>query len=166
MKRAYLIIVAGLLVAAGAYFGTYYAGTANCHALQASPAPELLWLKEEFHLDDAKFARISQLHEAYLAGCAARCRLIDEKSQHLKHLLAVTNTITPEIEQTLLETARLRAECQKQMLAEFYAISQTMPPDQATRYLTWVQERTVLSDAHRSMQPAAESRMNSPHHHH
>jgi hypothetical protein len=165
MKRASMILLAGLLAAAGAYFGTYYAGTANSHALQAGPAPELQWLKEEFGLDDAEFARISKLHEAYLSGCAERCQLIDEKNRHLKELLTATNTITPEIEKTLAEAAQLRTECQKQMLAQFYAVGQTMPPEQARRYLAWVQERTVLSDAHRAMHPAPQPAMESHHHH-
>jgi len=106
MKRVWIIVLAGLLGAGGAYWGSYRAGTACCHSLEQSQAPELAWLKAEFHLDDAEFARISQLHEAYLAGCAERCRLIDQKNEQLKRLLAATNTVTPEIQQTLAETAR------------------------------------------------------------
>jgi hypothetical protein len=155
MKRPWLILMAGLLLAAGAYVGTYYAGTASCHNLEQSPAPELAWLKEEFHLSDAEFARISQMHESYLAGCAERCRRIDEKNVHLKQLLAATNKVTPEIEQVLMETAQLRAECHKEMLQQFYQVSQTMPPEQGKRYLAWVQERTILADAHQGMHPAA-----------
>ena len=157
MKRVWIIVLAGLLGAGGAYWGSYRAGTACCHSLEQSQAPELAWLKAEFHLDDAEFARISQLHEAYLAGCAERCRLIDQKNEQLKRLLAATNTVTPEIQQTLAETARLRAECQEKMLQHFYAVSKTMPPEEGKRYLAWVQQRTILSDAHRGMHPTAES---------
>jgi hypothetical protein len=155
VKRTWVIFLAGLLVAGAAYFGFYYAGTAKVRTLQTSSDPELAWLKEEFHLGDAEFARISELHESYLAGCAERCRQIDEKNQHLKHLLAMTNTMTPEIERTLLESAQLRAECQKQMLEEFFKISRTMPPAQGERYLAWMQHQTILSDSHSQMQPAA-----------
>jgi hypothetical protein len=151
MKRSWTIVIAGLLVAVAAYFGFYYAGTANSRSLEKSKAPELAWLKEEFHLSNAEFARISQMHEAYLAGCAERCRRIDEKNEHLKHLLASSDGVTPEIEKTLTEAAQLRAECQKKMLQHFYEISRTMPPEQGKRYLAWVQERTVLVDSHSQM---------------
>jgi hypothetical protein len=151
MKRAWFILIAGLVLAGGAYAGFYYAGTGCCAGMRHSPKPELAWLKEEFHLSDPEFARIFQLHESYLAGCAERCRLIDEKNEHLKHLLAATNTLTPEIEKALTETALLRAECQKKMLEQFYEVSRTMPANQGKRYLEWVQAQTVLSDSHSQM---------------
>ncbi len=152
MNRAWMVLIAGLFIAAAAYLGSYYAGTSGCHRLEHYPAPELAWLKEEFHLSDAEFGRIRQMHDAYLAGCAQRCRQIDERNAHLRVLLAATNAVTPEIERTLNEAAQLRAECQKKMLEHFYEVSKTMPPDQGKRYLAWVQAQTVLPDAHREMQ--------------
>ena len=151
MKRAWIIIVAGLLAGAAAYCGLYYTGTARCRSMACAAEPELAWLKEEFHLSDAEFARISRLHESYLAGCAERCRRIDEKSEQIKGLLAATNTVTPEIEAALFDAARLRAECQKEMLRQFFEVSKTMPAEQGRRYLAWVRERTVLSSAHSQM---------------
>jgi hypothetical protein len=165
MKRPVLILLAGLALAAAAYAGLYFATTARCHALVRGQEPELAWLKAEFNVSDAEFTRICRMREAYLTGCAERCRQIDLKNQELKWLLAATNTVTPAIEQTLLEAARLRAECQKKMLEHFYAVSQTMPPEQGKRYLVWVQEQTILSDAHRGMHPAAEP-ASDPHAHH
>lgn len=151
MRHAWLIVIGGLLLAFGAYSGFYYAGTAKCAGMMRCATPELAWLKAEYQLSDSEFERIARMHESYLAGCAERCRLIDEKNTHLKHLLAATNAITPEIEKTLAEAALLRAECQKQMLEQFYEVSRTMPPDQGKRYLAWVQEQTVLSDSHSQM---------------
>jgi len=92
-------------------------------------------------LSDIDFSRVAEMHKAYLAGCAERCRLIDEKNEHLKELLATTNTITPEIEKALSEAALLRADCQKKMLQHFYEVSRTMPPEQGKRYLAWVQDK-------------------------
>jgi hypothetical protein len=152
-----LILVAGLVVALAAYLGFYYGGTANSRKLQKAGAPELAWLKEEFHLNDADFTRVCQMHESYLAGCAERCRLIDEKNEQLRRLLAATNTVTPEIQKLLQEAAQLRAECQTRMLEEFYQVSRSMPPDQGKRYLAWVQGQTLLSNAHRQMQGSAPS---------
>jgi hypothetical protein len=152
MKRTLLILVSGLALAVLAYAGVYHTRTAagSC-CLMESKNPELSWLKKEFHLSDAEFTRISQLHEQYLAGCAERCRRIDEKNQELATLLAATNTVTPQIEKALADTAQLRADCQKQMLQHFYNVSRTMPPEQGKRYLDWVQSRTLALDTHQDM---------------
>jgi len=152
MKRSWFILVAGLFAALAAYFTVYFLSVANYQSLERSPEPELAWLKREFHLDDTEFARICQMHQAYLSGCMKRCRRIDLKNEELKRLLAAANGMTPEIEKTLAEAAQLRAECQKKMLEHFYAVSRTMPPEQGKRYLAWVQEKTILSDSHKTMQ--------------
>ncbi len=152
MKRSWFILVAGLFAALAAYFTFYFLSIANYQSLERSPEPELAWLKREFHLSDTEFARICQMHQAYLSGCMERCRRIDLKNEELKRLLAAANGMTPEIEKTLAEAAQLRAECQKKMLEHFYAVSRTMPPEQGKRYLAWVQEKTILSDSHKTMQ--------------
>jgi hypothetical protein len=151
MKRPVLILVAGLAIAVAAYCGVYYGGTASCCRMEQSKAPELAWLKQEFHLSDAEFKRVSDMHQAYLSGCAERCRRIDQKNEELARLLAATNSITPEIEKALSESALLRADCQKKMLQHFYDVSRTMPPEQGTRYLAWIQQQTVPSDSHSQM---------------
>ncbi len=151
MKHPWLILLLGIAVAAAGYTGVYYAGTAKYCCVEQAPAPELAWLKQEFHLSDAEFQRVSQLHEQYLTGCAERCRNIDLKNQELARLLATTNTVTPEVEKLLQQSALLRAECQKKMLQHFYEVSRTMPPDQGKRYLAWVQQQTVLTDTHSTM---------------
>jgi hypothetical protein len=108
------------------------------------PEPELAWLKREFKLSDAEFARISQLHAAYMPQCATRCRRIEELSQKLRELFAQATNVTPEIQGLLVERAKTRAECEAEMMKHFLEVSRTMPPDQGRRYLAWVEEQTVL----------------------
>jgi hypothetical protein len=151
MKRALLIILSGLVLAAIAYTGVYRARTATSCCLLESQEPELAWLKAEFQLGDAEFQRVSRMHEEYLAGCAERCKKIDAKNAEAAALLAAANTITPEIEKALAEAALLRANCQTEMLRHFYQVSASMPPDQGKRYLAWVQGRTIGTDAHSTM---------------
>jgi hypothetical protein len=151
MKKTWIILFAGIAIAVAAYLTCYSICTAPSRALAREPEPELAWLKKEFHLNDAEFQRVSEMHSTYLSGCAERCRKIDEKNEKLKQLLGATNAVTPEVEQLLLEAARLRAECQKQMLQHFYEVSRTMPADQGQRYLAWVQQRTILPDSHEEM---------------
>jgi hypothetical protein len=143
MKRVWLILVGGLALAVVAYAASYFVGSSKSRSMMEGPHPELAWLQREFHLSDAEFARVSQMHEAYLADCAERCRLIDAKNAELRNLLASTNGVTPAVEHALQEAARLRAQCHAEMLRHFYAVSRTMPAEQGQRYLSWVISRTL-----------------------
>jgi hypothetical protein len=163
MKRAWLIILGGLSAALVAYGASYYFGSAPYRCIADSKTPELTWLQQEFHISAGEFGRISALHDSYTAACAERCRQIDALNDHLQHLLAATNAVTPEIDKTLQEAARLRAECQKAMLQHFYAVSQTMPPEQGRRYFDWVTART-FGPEHPSMSSAAAAADHEHHH--
>jgi Spy/CpxP family protein refolding chaperone len=144
MKKGALILLLGLLLGAAGFSGFYFLGTALGRGLMRGPQPELAWLKQEFGLSDAEFARICALHEAYLPQCAERCRVTEQQNRKLKELLAQDATITPEIENLLAERAKNRAQCEVEMLKHFQEVSRAMPPEQGRRYLAWVQEQTVL----------------------
>lgn len=165
MKRPWLILVGGFLLAVLAYGTCYFTGLAKLRHLQTSPEPELAWLQREFQLSDAELARVEELHKTYLAGCAQRCEVIDAKNAALQDLLAKTNAVTPEIQKAIRESAQLRADCQTAMLQHFYAISQTMPPAQGKRYFDWVVGRTFGSE-HESMTPVPTPAIATHEHHH
>lgn len=144
MKKGGLILLTGLLLGVAAFAGFYYLGMASSRDMLQEPEPELGWLKKEFNLSQAEFARISQLHEAYLPGCAARCRVIGEQNRRLHELLAKDATVTPEVQQLLDERARTRSQCEAEMLKHFQAVSRAMPPEQGRRYLAWVEAQALL----------------------
>lgn len=145
MKKGAVILVLGLLLGAAGFAGFYYLGTASCRDMMREPQPELAWLKKEFRLSDAEFARISELHAAYLPQCAARCQRIEEENEKLRQLFAQATTVTPEIQAVLAERARMRADCEAEMMKHFLEVSRTMPAEQGRRYLEWVEQQTVLS---------------------
>jgi hypothetical protein len=153
MKRPVLILIGGLALALLAGGGSYLISSAPSRCLMDSQTPELAWLQSEFQLPDDELARVTKLHEAYLAGCAERCRRIDAKNEEVKALLAEARAVTPEAGKMLREAALLRADCQKVMLQHFYEVSQTMPPAQGRRYLSWITART-LGSAHATMTSA------------
>ena len=144
MKKGVLILVLGLLAAAAAYGCIYFVCTSSARSLQQSDKPELAWLKDEFRLSDAEFKRVSELHAAYLPQCRDMCREIDAHNVKLQTLLSVATNVTPEIDAALTETARLRSGCQTMMLRHFFQVSQTMPPEQGRRYLSWVKQKAFL----------------------
>jgi hypothetical protein len=145
MKKAGFILLGGLLLSTLAFAGFYYVGTASCRTIMSEPQPELAWLKKEFKLSDAEYARITKLHEAYLPQCAERCKRIAEQDRRLEQILSKTQAITPEIENLLAERAKTRADCEAEMLRHFLEVSRTMPPEEGRRYLQWVEQQTCLS---------------------
>lgn len=146
MRRGFQILVLGLLVAALAYAGVYFAGTARSRRMLRSPQPELAWLQQEYHLSDTQFARLARLHNAYLPQCRKRCLQIDELTAQLERALARSSSVTPEIKSLLTRRAEMRAQCQTEMLEHFFAVSRTMPPEEGRRYLAWVQQQTCLQE--------------------
>jgi len=144
MKRTWLILLGGIAAGCVAYAGIYLRTTSAQRSMEQSTRPELAWIKKEYHLTDAQFAQVVQLHDAYHPKCAEMCRRIDEQNAKIQQLLAATNAVSPEIKQALAEAARLRAECETAMLQHFYETSRQMPPEQGKRYLAWVQSETLL----------------------
>jgi len=143
MKNPWLIVLGGLCAGVAAYFCIYMTVTAGERAVNKSDTPVLAWLQREYHLSDEQYARIRDLHEAYRPTCAQMCARIAAKTEQVQRLLAATNAVTPEIKAALNEAAQLRAQCQANMLAHFYAVARTMPPDQGRRYLAWVQQEAL-----------------------
>ena len=144
MKRAVIILAVGLFLGVAAFCAVFYSSTAPQRQVRESPAPELAWLKKEFNLGEAEFARISKLHAGYEPHCKDMCRRIDEQNAKLRRLISGSSGMTPEIQNALAEAARLRTECQTMMLNHFYEVSRSMPATQGRRYLDWVQEKTFL----------------------
>jgi len=147
MKRAWFILVLGLLLALAAFGGIYYSYTATDHKLLHSETPELAWLKTQFKVSDQEFERITALHEAYRAKCMERCRLIAQKNDELKNLLAKATTLTPEIETNMAQAAQIRLECQKAMLKHCLEVSRSMPPEEGRRYAAWVEENCCMNQS-------------------
>lgn len=157
IRRRWIILIIGLLLGMAGYGVLFLCTTATHRQIAEQAVPELAWLKNEYKLSEAEFARVTRLHEAYLPRCAEMCRRIADKNEELKILVALTNALTPEIAQNLSDAAQLRAECEKRMLAHFYEVSRTMPPEQGKRYLQWIQQKTILrahgKDAMAEMHP-------------
>jgi hypothetical protein len=162
MKRPWVIIVGGLFVGIAAYACVYLAGTSTQRAMSRSDKPALAWLQQEYHLSDDQYARVRDLYEAYVPKCAENCRRIDEKNTEIQNLLAATNVVTAEIKQALADSGRLRAECQANMMAHFYAVAEVMPPGEGQRYLSWVQKEVLTPGKMAPSQPSSSPSIQMP----
>jgi hypothetical protein len=164
MRRSLLIFLALLLAGAAIVGASYLLAQRICvHELAAS-GDDLAWLRDEFHLGDAEMQRIRQLHEGYLPKCHENCALIAAKKRELQAELDKAQGITPEARQKLTEVAGLRAQCQANMLAHFYEVSQAMPPEQGRRYLAEMQHLTL--GFHEQIENTMSGEASSHHGHH
>jgi hypothetical protein len=143
IRQRSVVFIVGLLLLAGAYSAVYFQVTAKSRALAETKTPELLWLKDQFGLNEADFQRICQLHDGYLPKCEEMCVRIASKNAELRTILAQTNSVTPAINKKLAEIAALRSECQANMLQHFYDVSRAMPEEQGKRYLEWIHSKTL-----------------------
>jgi hypothetical protein len=144
MKRFWLLLICGLAAGLVGYACIYLKATSAERAIDSSSHPELSWLKKEYHLTDAEFARVAKLRDNYRPKCVEMCRRIDEQNSRVQQLLKANNNVTPEIKQALAQAAQLRVECESAMLQHFYEVSGAMPPEQGKRYLDWVQTETLV----------------------
>ena len=164
MRRSLFILLALLLAGAAIVGSSYLLARRVCvHELAAS-GDDLAWLRREFHLSDAEMKRIRQLHEGYLPKCHENCARIAAKKRELQAELDKAQGMTPEARQKLTEVAGLRAQCQANMLAHFYEVSQAMPPEQGRRYLAEMQRLTL--GFHEQIENTMSGEASSPHGHH
>src|SRR5260221_14722446 len=80
-----------------AFCGTNFFGTRDLREIAKAPNGELEWLRQEFHLTDAQFAKIATLHSAYTPVCNEMCRRIMEANSKLDRLVSEKREVTPEL---------------------------------------------------------------------
>ncbi len=141
MHRSALKLIAVLTLIAGVSVVGYFLGSNARVRLESSD--ELAWLRHEFRLTEADYARIRRLHEGYLPACEAMCRRINKANRELAELLSSSSNVTDAVTQKLSEVSVLRAECQGNMLRHFFEVSRAMPQDQGRRYLDEMKRMTL-----------------------
>lgn len=162
MKRALLILIGLIALAAGAFVLSYVAGDRLCCAIGSGRTNELTWLRDEFQLGDAELGRISRLHESYRPVCDRMCLQLAGKRDELDRALAGSTNVTPEIQRLLEGLANLHAECQTTMLRHFHEVAATMPPEPAKRYLDEMKRVTLGIDG----RPPLSAKKPAGHEHH
>jgi hypothetical protein len=143
MKRAFIVIFIAAVVASAGYWISYRCATASTESMLTKPGGEMEWLKCEYHLSDAQFARIRQLHRDYAPTCDLMCAKITKANNRLDELVSANRTVTPEVAAAMKECLTAQAECREAMLGHVYAVSAEMSPQDGTRYLQMMKTRIV-----------------------
>jgi hypothetical protein len=143
MKKVFIVIFAAVAVAFTGYSISYLCATAPAKSMLTTPGGEMEWLKCEYHLSDAQFARIQQLHWQYAPKCNLMCEKIAKANDRLDQLVSANKTVTPEVTAAMKECLAAQAECREAMLGHVYAVSAEMSPEDGARYLQMMKARIV-----------------------
>jgi hypothetical protein len=143
MKKALIVIFMAALVAFTGYAVSYRCATASTKSMLTKPGGEMEWLKCEYHLSDAQFARIQQLHQQYAPTCDLMCEKITKANDRLDELVGTHRQVTPEVSAALKECLAAQAECREAMLGHVYAVSAEMSAEDGARYLQMMKARIV-----------------------
>jgi hypothetical protein len=147
MKRLILIIFVTALVAVGGYFAAFHlmAKPVESCCVVGRPDCGMQWLKNEYHLSDAQYAKIARMHDDYRPTCNLLCARVAAANQKLNSLIAVSPTVTPEIEAAMKDWALLQNECRVAMLRHVYTVAAEMNPQDGRRYIEMVTSRITTA---------------------
>jgi hypothetical protein len=126
-----------------AFCGTNFFGTRDLREIAKAPNGELEWLRREFHLSGAQFAKIATLQSAYTPVCDDMCRKIMEANSKLDRAVSENRGVTPELEAAIRDTGLVQEDCRKQMLAHIYQVSAQMNPADGQNYLRLMKSRVI-----------------------
>ena len=143
MIKGAIALLVTVVVSVIAYCVYFLCATQPVHAMMKQPEPEMEWLRREFSLTDAEFAKIKTLHAAYRPTCDEMCRKIAEANARLEQAIQSNTTVNPEVDEALRIAAQVQQECRQAMLAHIYAVSAEMNPASARRYLTLMRPRLI-----------------------
>jgi hypothetical protein len=143
VKNRLFIVVLAVAAAVGGYAIYYRAATAPAASMLSNPEGEMEWLKREYHLSDAQFARIQRLHREYTPTCDLMCEKIVKANAKLDKLINANRTFAPEVDGALSEFVAVQSECRRALLGHVYAVSAEMSPEDGARYVEMMKARIV-----------------------
>ncbi|MGH8017376.1 MAG: periplasmic heavy metal sensor [Opitutaceae bacterium] len=147
MKKLFILL--GLIAVAGVttYAICYRWAMASVEIVTPDGTDaELAWLKQEFALEPAQFARVSALHHAYRPKCADHCAHYMAVHQRLNSLMGQETVWSPEVGEAIATLARIQGECHASMLEYAYDVAACMSPAEGRRYLEMIKLQIIPGD--------------------
>jgi len=126
-----------LLAAATGFVGYRMSCEPMLHAAAAKGDP-MEWLRADFHLTDAQYARIRELHASYSGSCAEHCRMIQEATRARTALAAAHGADPAALIAAEQKIQELRARCETAITRHVRQVAALMSPEDGRRYLDLV----------------------------
>jgi hypothetical protein len=130
MRRGLIVLGAAITMGFLAAIAVYFWNSERSSSMS--------WLLTEFALDDQQARTVEQIHKQYQTECAVMCAQIAETDDKLTKLISDAQQVTPEIQNAIVESDRLRSECRLKMLEHFYRIAAELPAQRRAEYLRLV----------------------------
>lgn len=111
----------------------------------AATGDAMLWLRSDFHLTDAQFAAIRQLHASYAGTCEEHCRMIQEATR-ARDTLAAARGDAAALVAANRELQDLRRNCETAIARHVRQVAALMPPEDGRRYLALVLPKIATFD--------------------
>jgi hypothetical protein len=130
MRRGLIVLAAAMAIGFLATIGVYFWKSENSSSGS--------WLRAKFALDNQEARTVERIHNQYQVECASICARIAQTDDRLAKLISDAQQVTPEIQNAIIETDRLRSECRVKMLEHFYRIAAELPAKRRGEYLQMV----------------------------
>jgi len=103
----------------------------------AAKGDTMLWLRTDFHLTEAQFVAIRQLHEAYAGSCEEHCRMIQEAIR-ARNAVAAARGDAVALAAADRQVEQLRLVCETAITRHVRQVAALMVPADGQRYLALV----------------------------
>ena len=138
MKYLACTLAVLVLLAATAGFFCYRISCDPSLRAAAAKGDPMAWLRADFHLTDAQYAAIRQLHDSYAGSCAEHCRMIQEATKTRNALQAASRTDSAAMVEAERNLQELRTHCETAITRHVREVAALMSPEEGQRYLTLV----------------------------
>jgi hypothetical protein len=95
----------------------------------------LRWLKDEYHLDEATFEKVSAMHRDYFRQCDKMCRQIDEADRPLLWRSRRQKRQPGEVDAQLTRDQLVCGDCEKAATEHLRQVARLMPESSGQRFL-------------------------------
>jgi hypothetical protein len=128
-------ITAFVLLTAAAAGAALWATRESLRPRETPQELGLLWLKDEYHLNEATFEKISALHRDYFRQCDKMCRQINEADRPLLWRARHQKGQPGEIAAQLTRDQIVCGDCEKAASEHLIQVARLMPETQGRRFL-------------------------------
>jgi hypothetical protein len=138
MKYLWATLAVVVLLAAAAGFTGYRLSCEPMLHTAAAKGDAMEWLRADFHLTDAQFAAIREVHNSYAGFCAEHCRMIQEATKARNALQAAGRADPAAMLVAEQKIQELRAHCETAITRHVRQVAALMSPEDGQRYLALV----------------------------
>lgn len=139
-----LLVVLGMVAVIGAL--CYRMGSERELHVAAREGDPMRWLRTEFRLNEAQYARIARLHQDYGKICAEHCRKIQEAMDGRDTLAAAKPADGVKLAASEQRVRELESVCERSIEAHVREVAACMPAKEGERYLAMVLPRISSFD--------------------